>query len=79
MSEFDLLGDLAEAEGANIHARDCQVCAALQVMSESAAEGVERALAGTIGERKLAAILTKNGYPTGRRAVRNHRLEGHES
>ena len=74
-----LLAALADAERANMHSRDCQVCDALAAMSEQARAGVERALAGTIGERKLADILTGNGYPTGRRAVANHRREGHVS
>jgi hypothetical protein len=76
-SEESLLRDLGEAEAANMHGRDCQVCDALGRMSDQAASGVRRALAGTIGERKLAEILTGNGYPTGRRAVANHRREGH--
>lgn len=77
-SDEDLLADLADAEDANIHSRQCQVCLALRGMTELAREGVERALAGTIGERKLAEILTRNGYPTGRRAVATHRREGHK-
>lgn len=71
-----LLEDLTEAEDANTMARACQVCVALDSMSELARERVNRALAGTIGERKLAEILTRNGYPTGRRAVAAHR-KGH--
>lgn len=74
-----LLDELAAAEGANQHARPCQVCVALQNMSEAAQMGIERALAGTIGERTLADILTRNGYPTGRRAIARHRLEGHST
>lgn len=72
-----LLEALGEAEDANQHARACQVCAAITSMSDRAREGVERALGGTIGERRLAEILTSSGYPTGRRAVARHRLEGH--
>ena len=72
-----LLAELGTAEAANQHGRPCQVCSALGQMSDSARGGVERALAGTIGARKLAEILTRNGYPTGRRAVFNHRNEGH--
>jgi hypothetical protein len=79
MNEDELLAALAEAEVANMHGRDCQVCRAITGMSESARAGVKRALAGTIGERKLAEILTRAGYPTGRRAVSRHRLEGHTS
>lgn len=77
MSDADLLSEIGVAEVANMHGRPCQVCQALEAMSESARAGVLRALAGTIGERKLADILTRNGYPTGRRAVVTHRLEGH--
>ena len=72
-----LLEELGAAENANQHARPCQVCSALAQMSEGARGGVERALAGTIGERTLAEILTRNGYTTGRRAVKRHRQEGH--
>lgn len=79
MSDDELLADLTRAEGANMHARGCQVCQALSRMSDVAREGVERALGGTIGQRTLAEILTKNGYPTSRRAVSRHRLEGHSS
>lgn len=72
-----MLAEIAAAEDANMHARPCQVCTALRGMSELAREQVERALAGTIGERTLADILTRNGYPTGRRAVATHRREDH--
>ena len=72
-----LLEELGAAENDNMHGRPCQVCQALPQMSESGRAGTERALAGTIGEQKLADILTRNGYPTGRRAVRRHRQEGH--
>lgn len=75
--DADLLADLEDAEGANQHARPCQVCEALSSMSDQAKSGVLRALAGTIGEERLAAILTRNGYPTGRRAVKRHRREDH--
>lgn len=77
MTEEALLAALSEAEEANMHTRECQVCRALDGMSDQARVGVVRALAGTIGERRLAEILTQNGYPTGRRAVARHRLEGH--
>lgn len=72
-----LLEELVVAEVANQHGRPCQVCQALAGMTESARMGVEQALSGTIGERKLAEILTRNGYPTGRRAIATHRQEGH--
>lgn len=77
MTDESLLAELGVAEQANMHSRPCQACAALESMSEAARSQVERALAGTIGGRTLAEILTRNGYPTGRRAVDNHRREGH--
>lgn len=77
MTDDALMADLAKAAQANMHARACQVCDALESLSEEARAGVKSALAGTIGERTLAEILTRNGYPTGRRAVARHRLEGH--
>lgn len=79
MSDEGLLAELGVAENANQHVRPCQVCQALEAMADEARSGVRRALAGTIGERKLSEILTRNGYPTGRRAIRRHRLEGHSS
>lgn len=78
-AEENLLAELNEAEQANIHARPCQVCEHLERMPESVKAGVLRALSGTIGQEKLAAILTKNGYPTGWRAVAKHRREDHQS
>lgn len=75
--EERLLAELERGASANMHARSCQVCVALSEMSESARSGTERALAGTIGERTLAEILTRNGYTVGRRAVGNHRREAH--
>lgn len=77
MADQDMLAEIEQAEDANMFARPCQVCDALERMTDEAAEGVNRALGGTIGERTLAEILTRNGYPTGRRAVARHRLEGH--
>lgn len=77
MSDEALIAALADASDANMHARPCQVCSALSSMTDQARVVVESALAGTIGERRLAEILTEGGYPTGRRAVANHRREGH--
>lgn len=77
MTDDQLLAQLAVAEGENIHARPCQVCTALKAMTNQARTAVEAALAGTIGEKKLADILTANGYPTGVRAVRSHRKDNH--
>ena len=79
MDDSQLLTDLEVAAEANMHSRECQVCRALEAMSLEAQVAVRSALAGTIGERKLAEILTGNGYPTGRRAVKRHREEGHTS
>jgi hypothetical protein len=79
IDEEKLLADLEAGEKANVHARDCEVCVALETMSDRVKEPVLRALAGTIGLQRLADILTDNGYPTGRRAIDKHRREGHTS
>lgn len=76
MSDQDLLTELNKAERANGSILSCPACEALAAMSPDVHAAVERALGGTIGEEKLAAILTKSGYPTGRRAIRKHR-KGH--
>lgn len=74
----DLLKDLEAASDANMFARPCQVCQALPQMEPEAAQTVHLSiLRRTIGERTIAEILTRNGYPTGRRAVIRHREEGH--
>ncbi len=77
MADEDLLAALQVAENANTISRPCQVCVALEAMSEAAKSGVLRALSGTIGEKKLARILTDNGYPTWPRAINRHRREAH--
>lgn len=78
-SDDDLIAALGEAEEANVHGRPCQVCQAMESMSPSARAAVERALAGTIGERRISEILTQSGYRVGRRAVARHRQEGHSA
>lgn len=78
MDDAKLWADLKAASQANMHNGSCQVCEALLSMSDTARVSVEVHLRGTmIGGRKLAEILTANGYPAGRRAVDRHRLEGH--
>lgn len=72
-----LLDELKAAEKANQFARECQACEALRLAPEDARQALESALAGTIGESTLSAILTRNGFPTGRRAINRHRKEGH--
>ena len=60
MSDEGLLADLDEAADANMHHRTCQVCRALLNMSDEGRGGVERALAGTIGERRLDLDVALN-------------------
>lgn len=76
MSLFD---DLEEAEGANPHSSGpCSLCDALGRMEPEAADRVRAVVGGrTIGTEKLAAILNKNGFPTGRRAIMRHQKENH--
>lgn len=79
MSDADMIAQVEQAEAHhNNPNRGCLVCKALDTMSDEARESVLRALGGTIGQKKLAAILSQNGYPATERAVANHRREGHD-
>lgn len=84
MSDQDMISELEALTSKT----SCQVCDALSRMSPQAADVIREALGrggrpgggslpGIIGGEKLAAILTKYGYPTGKRAVLRHRSEGH--
>lgn len=76
---MSLLDDLGEAESKNNHKDDCNLCAQLDRMEPDAAERVRAIVRGrTIGTEKLAAILVKNGYPAGRRAIQRHQRENHQ-
>lgn len=76
---MSLLEDLDQAESVNSKMPGCNVCRALDEMSPEVAERVRAVIAGrTIGTEKLAAILVKNGYPAGRRAIQRHQRENHE-
>lgn len=76
-----LLEDLEKAESENPHQDRCRVCETLEsfevIGSDETRAALSRALAGTIGGEKLAAILARHGYPVGRRAIMRHRREGH--
>lgn len=76
---MSLLEDLGEAEAANQHGRGCNLCTMLDQMEPEAAERVRAVVRGrTIGSEKLAAILSRNGYPAGRRAIKRHQMEDHQ-
>lgn len=78
MSDEDLLSEIIHAEATNMHARPCQACQLIVNLGDSPLrDAVERALSGTVGETRLAAILKRNGYSTGARAIKRHRQEGH--
>ena len=77
MNQEQLLAELEIAAGENFHDRPCQACVALQQVTGQTHSALEAALGGTIGVEKLAAILTRNGYRVGRRAITAHRREGH--
>lgn len=79
MGDEALFTELEQAEVENTRARPCQACVALSQMGDRAKASTERALAGTIGQNKLADILTRNGYKVGARAIIRHRREGHTS
>jgi len=74
--EDPLIEMIAQAERVNQHNGSCGLCLAMDTMSDQARSAVERAASGTIGMRSLARILTRSGYPVGRRAVYFHR-SGH--
>jgi hypothetical protein len=76
---MSLLDDLNEGERANRYVRTCQACDAIQAAPDDARDALIRALAGTIGEEKLAKILNKNGFKVGRRAIARHRREEHSA
>jgi hypothetical protein len=78
MSEIDpLLAEIQAAEATSRY-RPCQACEALALLSPERKIAVQRALGGTIGADRLAAILTKNVAPVGKRAILNHRKEEHQ-
>lgn len=72
-----LLADLQEAYIANRTIKRCDACDTIAGSSEALRPALESALAGTIGEAKLSAILTHRGYTVGRRAIARHRREAH--
>lgn len=78
----DLLSDLARAARSSKNQYDvtvCQVCTALEAMPPEVAEVVRMSIDGrTIGQDRLAQILTDHGYPTGRRHMIRHQ-KGHTS
>lgn len=71
-----IIEDLKKAQQDNMFARPCQLCSALNEMPPDEKHAVLASL-DSIGIRKLAAILSVNGYPVGRRSVDTHKREGH--
>ena len=71
-----IIEDLKKAQQDNMFARPCQLCSALNEMPTDEKNAVLASL-DSIGIRKLAAILSINGYPVGRRSVETHKKEGH--
>lgn len=77
MSDSSLLADLDAALIANRTVRRCDACQILAEVSDEARGPLASAMAGTIGRDKLVAIMARNGYSLGRRAIERHRQEGH--
>ena len=71
-----IIEDLKKAQQDNVLARPCQLCSALNEMPTDEKRAVLASL-DSIGIRKLAAILSANGYSVGRRSVETHKKEGH--
>jgi hypothetical protein len=77
---MSLIEDLNKAEQENTVMRPCQMCAAIEGVSDDVTRvALTRAAAGTIGRDKLVRILRQNGLPASRRAIERHRTEGHLS
>lgn len=74
----ELIEALCEAEAVNFRGRPCRACEAVRMLHGERREAVERALSGTIGEQKLAAILSSNVTQVGRRDIHRHRTERHQ-
>ncbi len=69
-----LLDDLREAEAVAAGVRSCPACDHLANMEPGPEKStLGDALAGTIGMKKLAAILRKHDIPLGRRVIAGHR------
>jgi len=77
----DLVGEIEAAEQRRDHlgtGSGCKACDAIAAAEPGAArEALTRALAGTIGERRLVDILRRNGIQVGRTVIGRHRQEGH--
>jgi hypothetical protein len=73
----DLLSDLVTAERANMFAdTGCGACLALaKIEDEATRSTLERALTGTIGIKKLSAILAGHGILVSARQIMKHRNE----
>lgn len=78
MSDDSLMAALDEAEQVYSTKQGCRICLHLDSMSEDVRNAVESSLGGTLSGKKLATILTQNGYPTSDTAIRRHR-KGHIS
>lgn len=65
-----LIEDLQREEAA---IKGCKLCTYIVRMPDNEAEAVEDALASDVQHVKIAAILTKNGYPITEASVRRHR------
>jgi len=81
----DLLTDLVHAKLDTDGIRPCGLCQYINGIEVGLTrETLRDAAAGTIGERKLVAILQKHkatgddGTPVGRRTVSRHRKEEHK-
>lgn len=68
----------AERETAGERARTCPLCEYIQSLDPGPTQiALMSAAAGTIGIRKLEAIMQKHETGVGRRTITRHRKEGH--
>ncbi len=75
-----LLDDIKAGEAVTAGERECPLCTYIEgVVDHATADALTRAAAGTMGIKRLAAVLAKHETGIGRRTITRHRDEGHQA
>lgn len=77
MSDADLLAELDSVQQPGNAKGACKLCRLLEESSDEVSTRLEAALGGTLGGRRLSAILTRNGHPISATVIDMHRRKGH--
>lgn len=76
---MSLLDDLMQGRAETARALPCPLCEYIRAQEdEDTRRALEGAAAGTIGLKKLAAILRQHDTGIGRRTLERHRREEHK-